>query len=298
MKQMVATIIASIFAMSAPLALAAEAPACQSLLADGSYAPAEQAALATLQASPGEVDTLVCLAQAQSGLGRHAEALQTLDRALASAGTPADRLVVLVMQGNTQRALSLPEEAIAAYQRVLVLAREQKIPRFQMIAHNLIGEVLEAGGKRQQALQHYQQGLEMASNDNERADCYARMAHAHSLLSEHDKAIEFQIKSVLLEERSGDLQHYANANIALAEFCLAGKSYRDAERWLNRFIPVMAANASPYWEARARHLLGKVQAAQGKAAEADQEFAHARQLARQAQDADLLKLIGKDASAF
>lgn len=277
---------------------AAAVQACNQARAAGDYAAAVTQAEIALQDGAGKREAYLCLGRAQGELGNHAAALAALQAAEQLSSQPMERMVALTLLGNQYRTAKDYTQAQACYERSLAIAREEKNSRFQLININQIGESRAGAGDQEGALTLYQQGLQLAANDNERADSYARIAAAHSALGHHDQAIEQQIKAVLLEERSGDLDHYAHANVELGRICLAAKAYGDAEKWLNKFVPVMVQNDSAYWEARARHLLGQVSAARGDTKAAAEQYAQARALAGKIGDQQLLQEIGQAASAM
>lgn len=277
---------------------AAAVQACNQAREASDYAAAVTQAEIALKDGAGKRDAYLCLGRAQGELGNHAAALLALQAAEQLSSQPMERMVAITLLGNQYRAARDYAQAQACYERSLAIAREEKNTRFQLININQIGDSRSGAGDQAGALALYQQGLQLAANDNERADSYARIAAAHSALGHHDQAIEQQIKAVLLEERSGDLDHYAHANIELGRICLAAKAYGDAEKWLNKFVPVMVQNDSAYWEARARHLLGQVSAARGDAKSADEQYAQARALAGKIGDHQLLQEIGQPTPAM
>lgn len=279
---------------AAASAHAAEAAAlieqCDDARAAGRFGQAVTHAEAALQRE-ASFDAWLCLGRAQAGLGRNDAALQALAEAERSAGEPLQRVAVLTLLGDQHAVSGSHELARSHYERSLEMARQAGNRRFQAINRNRIGDMLATAGDPGAALTQYQQALDLAGNDNERAESYARIASAHSALAEHDLAIEHQVKAVLLQEHMGSLADYAEANLALARICLNGQAYRDAERWLAKFIPVMALNEAVYWEAHARALMARTQAALGNAEAATTELAQARALAEQAGDQELLQQL-------
>lgn len=283
-----------------PLAVCAApsaAATCSQAYEAGNFVDAVSAAESALQHSPGQREELLCLGRAQGARGNHAAAVEALQSAAKVSASPLDTAVDLFLLGNEQMSAKDYQSAMSAYRQSLALARGEKNPRLAWASLNQLGAAYQAAGDAAAALDHYQQGLALAANDNERGDSYARIAAAQSLLGNHDKAIEYQIKAVLMEERSGDLDHYAHANIELGRICLAAGEYRDAEKWLNRFIEVIVLNDNPYWEAQARHLMGKLKNAQGNHAAAAEQFEKSRTLAEKAGNEHLLKEITQAATA-
>jgi tetratricopeptide (TPR) repeat protein len=189
---------------------------CDQVLESGAnFAEAAALAETKLRIVPGDPEAWLCLGRARGELGEHNAALSALQKAEKLSKTPIDRIMALTTLGNEYQTGKEYTLAIDNYQQSLSIAREQKSARLQRINLNLIGESMQEEGNTVGALDQYQQGMKLAANDNERADSDARVAAVHSLLGNHDKAIEYQFKAMLLQERVGDLDHYANANIEL-----------------------------------------------------------------------------------
>lgn len=288
-------VLANLLFLTLPALAADPAPhiqACDQALQDGTYDQAAAHADQALKLAPDSRHAYLCLARAQGAAGKHAEALAALQQARKLATQPIEQMVALTLIGNEHLATGVHQEARVAYQQSLDLARRANNKRFQHINLNQLGTVLQADGDVAGALELYRQGYPFAANDNERADSNARIAAAHSLLGEHDKAIEYQLKAMLAQERSGDLAHYADANVELGRICLVAGKYADAEKWLGKFLNVIPQANAPYWEAKGRLMLGRVKAAQGKSGEAAKQYARGRALAEQAGDRQLLEEIG------
>lgn len=285
-----------LFLVATPIWAGSAAPAveiCDRALQSGDFAQAVAHAEAALRVEPDSRDAYLCLGRAEGERGNAAEAVAALQAADKFSTQPVEHIVALTLLGNQQQSAKAYEEAIAAYRQSLAIARAEKSTQLERINLNQIGEALQGQGDPAAALEHYLQGMKLAANDNERADGNARVAAAHSLLGNHDKAIEHQLKAMLFEERSGDLNHYANANIELGRICLAAKQYADAEKWLGKFLVTIAETGNAYWQAKARYLLGQVKAAKGAAAEAAEQFAQARALAQKIGAEQLLKEIAE-----
>lgn len=266
---------------------------CDQALQSGDFVQAATHAEAALRDAPDNRDAFLCLGRAQGGRGNNAEAVAALLTAEKLSVQPVEHIVALTLLGNQYQSAKSYAQAIDAYRQSLAIARTEKSARFELINLNQIGEALEGAGDPSAALEHYLQGLKLAANDNERADSNARIAAAHSVLGDHDKAIEHQLKAMLFEERSGDLNHYAHANIELGRICLAAKQYADAEKWLGKFLETIAQTEAPYWQAKARYMLGKVKTAKGSATEAAEQFSQAKALAQKIGAEQLLKEIAE-----
>lgn len=271
--------------------------ACNQALQSGDFAQAVVHAEHALRDSPNNRDAYLCLGRAQGGRGDDAAAVAALQSAEKLSTQPFEHIVALTLLGNQHKSVKDYARAIDSYRQSLAIARAEKSARFEMINLNQIGESLEGAGDPAGALEQYRQGLQFAANDNERADGNARIAAAQSTLGNHDKAIEHQIKAVLLEERSGDLDHYANANIELGRIYLTAGQYASAEKSLTKFLGTIAQAGDPYWEAKTRYVLGKVKAAQGDAGKASELFSQAKALAERVGAQQLAREISEAESA-
>lgn len=278
-------------------ALADGVDACNQALEAGDAAKAMTQAQEALPSAVNKREAYLCLGRAAGELGKHEEALAALQSAEKLSAQPVERIIALTLLGNQYREAENTPQAVEAYRKSLEIARAEKNTGFELINLNQLGSALEKSGEVVSALEQYQLGLKLAANDNERADSHARIAAAHSLLGQHDKAIEHQLKSVLFEERAGDFNHYAYANIELGRICLVAKQYADAEKWLGKFLGAIAEAGDSYWQAKARLMLAQVKSAKGAGNEAKSEFSQARAMAQRIGAHQLLGEINKAESA-
>lgn len=285
------------FALITNLAVAGPAEqaveACDQALQAGDYAKAAAQAEAALRVSPELRDAFLCLARAEGERGNHAAAVAALQSAERVSKEPVEHIVALTLLGNEYQAGKEYSQAISAYTQSLEIARSERNTDLQRTNINLIGEAYLNAGDGQAALAQYEQGLKLAANDNERADGQARLASAYARLGHYDKAIEHQLKAALYEEASGDLNHYAHANIELGRYAFEAKQYADAEKWLRKFIGTIADSGDSYWQAKAHVLLAKVAHAKDAPAEAAKELAQAKALAQKAGVPELTKEIAE-----
>jgi tetratricopeptide (TPR) repeat protein len=257
----------------------AGAEPCEQALEAGNATAAVAAAQQAVKSDRDPREAYLCLGRAQEELGQFDEALSALQSAEKLAVRPQDRMTAVTLQGNVLHTAKKPAEAAVQYRRSLEIALETKNTAFERINRNQLGNMLQEGGDVAAALEQFQQGLKVAANDNERADSHGRVAAAHSLLGQHDQAIEHQLKSMLYEEKAGDFNHYANAMLELGRICLVGKQYADAEKWLNKFLGTIAEAGDSYWQARTRFLLSQVKSAKGEGNAAREQWQQARAMA-------------------
>jgi tetratricopeptide (TPR) repeat protein len=272
-------------------ALADSVEGCNKALEAGDAAKAATLAQEALPGTSNQREVYLCLGRAAGELGKHDEALAALQSAEKLSAQPEERIIALTLLGNQYREAKNTSQAIENYRKSLEIARAEKNTGFELINLNQIGSALEESGDAAGALEHFQLGLKLAANDNERADSHGRIAATNSLLGQHDKAIEHQLKSVLFEERAGDFNHYAHASIELGRVCLVAQRYADAEKWLGKFLGTIAEAGDSYWQAKARYMLARVKSAEGGGDEAKAQFALARNMASKLGAQQLLQEI-------
>ena len=278
-------------------ALADGGESCSKALEAGDAAKAATLAQEALPATSSKREVYLCLGRAAGELGKHDEALAALQAAEKLSAQPVERMIALTLLGNQYREAKNTAQAIVYYRKSLEIARIERNAGFELINLNQIGSTLEESGDADGALEQYQLGLKLAANDNERADSHGRIAAANSLLGQHDKAIEHQLKSMLFEERAGDFNHYAHANIELGRICLVAKRYAEAEKWLGKFLGTITEAGDSYWQAKARYMLARVKSAKGADDEAKEQFTLARNMASKLGAAQLLQEIVEAESA-
>lgn len=234
---------------------------CNQAIADGDASKALAYAKQVLKQDKNNHDALLCKGRAHGGTGQFKEALTALQAAEKSAATPLDHIVTLILIGNVQKSAKQYPEALSTYRQSLAMAQAEKDKRFERINLNLIGETLVDTNQPEAGLESYLQGSQLAANDNERADNYARIAGTYSTLGKHDQAIEYQIKTVLMEEQSGDLNHIADAGLELGRIYTAAKDYPNAEKSINKIIQLSKNQGGAFWEAKAYYYLALAKAA-------------------------------------
>lgn len=265
--------------------------ACQQALKSGDFPGAIMHARQSLQTHPKQREAYLCLARAQGGAGKYDAAIATLLDANQLPASPYERVITLTLLGNQYRSAKAYEEALAAYRQSAAIAHDDKNKRYEMIDFNLTGETLQESGHLEEAITAYQQGYKLAANDNERADSHAHLATAYSASGRHDDAVAHQIKATVLEERSGDLDHYAHANLELARIHLVARQPLEAEKVLNKILAVVTEAGDAYWEASVYQLQGRAKYVQGRGEEGKALLARGAVLARKIGAEELAKEI-------
>ncbi len=246
----------------------ADAESCNKALKAADYVQAVTLARVALSSHPDDRELTMCLGRAQGGTGDHAAAVQSLMATDKLSKTPFEHVTALIQLGNQYKSAKAYVEAIASYKQSRDIAHADKNKRFEMIALNLTGETLQDSGDFKSALEAYQQGYKLAANDNERADSHAHMASAYRASGQYEQAIGQQIQTAVLEERSGDLDHYAFASIELGNLYLVGKQYKEADKVFKNLFSVVSEAGSDYWQASVYQAQGRLKFSQGLESEA------------------------------
>lgn len=253
---------------------------CNRAVDDGDSVKALAFAEDALKQDAGNREALLCKGRALDLAGKYPEALAALQEAEQKSATPIEHMVAFTLTGNVQRDAKHYDEALFSYKQSLKLAEEQKNNAFQRINHNLIGETQTETNRLDDALKSYLAGSDLAANDEEHADNYARIAQTYSSLGKYDQAVEYQVKTVLSEERNGDFNRYAYANIELARIHAKAADYANAEKVLERIVARSKSQGAPFWEAKAYYYLAQDKAATGQSAEAKNLLIQAQQISQ------------------
>lgn len=251
---------------------------CNQAISAGDAAKALALAEQVLAKQADNRDALMCKGRAFGGTGRTKQALEALQAAEKLSRQPLDRIIALTLIGNVQKAAGQHDAALQTYQQSLALSRAEKNVRFERINLNLMGETQVAARQLDSALESFQQGSKLAANDNERADNYARIADVYNKQAKHDLAIEYQVKSVLMQERSGDPDSFAGATLELGRMYSDAKDYANAEKYINKIIRLGKEQGGPYWEAMGYFYLAKSKSSRGQHTEAKTLLAEAQKI--------------------
>ena len=196
-------------------------------------------------------DGLLCKGRALGAQGNYKEALSALELGANQSKEPFEQIISQLLIGNLHKENKQYAAAIASYNKSLALCLEQKNQKFAHINYNLIGESYTQNGDLNAALASYKTGEKQAMNDNERADSQERLANTYSALGQHDSAIEFQVKAILMQKKSGTLDQYANACLEMGRIYIAAKEYQNAEKTYIKLVQFSQENGGAYYEVKA-----------------------------------------------
>lgn len=254
------SLIVALALLVVPLSGLAEDPlqSCQKAVEARDYAAAAKTATAQIG-----FEGAMCAGRAQQAIEDYSAAQSTFTKAEQLAGDTFDRMIAITFLARSVQAAGKPDEALAHYERSLKLARDIKQTQALWANLNEIGQIYQDKGDFKAALERYTEAHAHAANDNERSESNQRLAAAWHQAGNHDRAIEYQLKSVILEERSGDANHYLDAKLKLAVYAISGKDYYRSNKELNDIVKVSRELGSAYWEARATLQLSRQEKSRG-----------------------------------
>ncbi len=261
--------------------------ACTLALNKGDSASAITVSAEILKLEPNNRDGLLCKGRALGAQGKYNEALSALESAEKNTQPGFDEIISYIFIGNLHKDNNKNAEAIASYEKSLKVCELEKNEKFKRINLNLIAEAHTQNNDLNAALTNYLAGAKLAMNDNERADSYERLAATYSALGQHDQAIEYQLKGVLMQQKSGTLDQYADACLALGQIYGKAKDYANAEKTYAKLIQFSKENGGVYYEAKSSFALAQLKVANGDAVNAKSMMADALNLAKNIGESDL-----------
>ncbi|PPD55897.1 MAG: hypothetical protein CTY10_06315 [Methylotenera sp.] len=265
-----------------------QSAACTQALNQGDFAKAIVISSAILKTNADNRDGLLCQGRALGAQGNYAEALNALQQSLKQAKSGFDQIISHLLMGNLHKENKNNTEALASYEKSMNISKQEKNDKFTRINHNLIGEVYADRKDFNAALASYLAGEKLAYNDNERADNFERIASTYSALARHDEAIEFQVKAILMQRKSGTLDQYANASLEMGRIYIAAKELQNAEKTYTKLVQFSQENGGAYYEVKANIGLAQTKLAMGDAATAKTLLIDAQKMAKSLGEADLI----------
>lgn len=252
-----------------------------------------QAAIVLADAHPKQAEFWLCKGRAQSGLQQNAAAEDSFRQAITLKPQGLSLISAHMLLGNAQQQNKDTAGALASYQQALALSEQQNMRRYIRIAHNLIGETRYEQGDYAASLQAFETGEKLAANDDERADSYVHEAMAYQQLQQLDKAIEYQLKAVMMLRKSGTPDQYAEASLLLGKLFEAKKDYAGADKTYQRLMQYAQENGGSFYEAKTALYWADAKRAQGDAAMAEKLIKQAEGIAAKTPDPELDALLAK-----
>ncbi len=265
--------------------------ACNRALNENKPKQAISKAEALLAENAKNVNALTCLGRAYFALEQYDKAVEAFNRAEAAGDLGYDQSFASLLAGHVYKNTEQLDKAISAYQRSLDHAITINNQALILNNHMNIGHVRTQQQDYTKALVAYEAAFALAGNDNERADTGAYVAATQYTLQNYDKAVEYQIKALLMFEKVGTLDQYAQALTNLTRYELAAKSLNDADRYAQKLIKFAQDNGGAYYEAKGQLLLAKVKVANADKPSAKTLLASAKKIADKVQDPDLIREI-------
>ncbi|MGV3582901.1 MAG: tetratricopeptide repeat protein [Methylophilus sp.] len=266
---------------------------CNQALDNANPRQAVQIADALLKQNNTQADALLCKGRALNALGQNDEAEKSLVSAVMNAQPGFNSTIANLILGNFYKQHQRTDLALVSYQKSLASSKLENNQKFMRISHNLIAEAYTQKQDYNAALSSYQAGSELANNDNERADSYERLSSIYQSLNQLDNAVEFQLKAVLMQKKSGTLDQYAEASLTLGQLFTQNKDYSSAEKTLQRLLKFSQENGGDYYEAKTDLYLAQTKQAQGDKTSATSLLQDAKKIAEKIQANDLVASIKK-----
>jgi tetratricopeptide (TPR) repeat protein len=238
---------------------------CEKALAAGNYADAAKSGYLA-----GGFTGSMCAGRALLASDDAAGAAAAFAAAEKSARDGFEQMLAITFLARASRDAGNADAALSHYERSLKIAEQIDAKQGIMVNLNESAQVLQNKGNPQQALERYQRAYQVAANDNERAETNRLIASAYRDLKDYDKAIEYQLKSMLAQQRSGDPDQFLEAKLELADIAVAAGDYSRAQKELEESLKISESAGSEYWRARTMLFQARLEAARGNAERAKQ----------------------------
>ncbi len=244
-----------------------------------------------LKTGQANYNGLLCKGRALGLQGKYSEALSMHEGATKQANNNFEKIIAYMLTGNLHKRNHKMVAAIASYERALAVCQLDNNEQYSRISHNLIADAHIEQQHLNDAVDSYIAGAALANNDNERAYSYERVADTYQKLAQYDAAIEYQVKAVVMQQKAGSLDAYANANLALGQMFFNAKEYNSAEKTFKKLEKFSIDNGGAYYEAQANLYLAKTKSATNDHLAAKKHIAHARGLSTKLGAANLISEI-------
>lgn len=261
-----------------------EAAACKTALDKGDITTALKQAEMVLSKNNKAIDVIICQGRALLASDKLEAALTAFKVADTISNDAFEKTISSLLIGRTYHKLNQNENAIASFQQTLVNAKAASNQGFERVAHNAIGDVYFDNHQYTQALPEYLLALKIAANDNERGECYEKVALTYHQLKQNELAVEYQLKAYLMHDKAGTLDQYAHSSIELGRYYLITKSYISAENILNKIIKFAKEQGGAFYEAQGSYVLAQVKAAKGDTTTAKSLIENAKLIANNTND--------------
>ncbi len=246
---------------------------------------------------PAQAEFWLCKGRAQSALNKTGDAEQSFKKAIALKPQGLDLISAYMLLGNVQQESKNTPAALESYQQALKLSEQHNMRRYVRIAHNLIGEALFENGQYGESLQAFQAGEKLALNDDERADSYVHEALTYERMQQLDPAIEYQLKGVMMLQKSAEPQQYAEASLVLARLFVAKKDFVSADKTYQRLMAYAQENGGSFYEAKTAIEWAEAKRLQNEGVAAERLLAQAENISQKIKDPELTAMLEKARTA-
>src|SRR5688572_11989747 len=191
-----------------------------------------------------QVAALVQVAHAESGLGRYANAVRTLESALGIAAKGGDRYQtasVLSALGNVHIVIGPGELAATYLDRALIIARETGAPALVAATLNNRANLLATEGKHVGALAAYGECVALAEGLGDRGLASRALVNAASSLRQTGRSGQ---ALGMVDRAVEHLQHMPSAHETAFTLVSVGLAYRDLRASLPESADALALRAA------------------------------------------------------
>lgn len=266
---------------------------CKQLNKEHNSSKALSVSSAILKIDNKNIHGLICKSRALAELDKPAEAIATLDEAGKVAVAQFDVLSVMTIKGSVYKNIKDYDAALKAYEAALEKAIALNNYRFQRTEYNLIAETHALKNDHNKALENYLEAGKLSANNEERADDYAKIAAAYSILGKTMDAVQSQLKVVVTVENTSDLDLIAESNLLMGQYYTANKDYKLAEIAINKVTKLAVEYGGAYWEAKSYYALALTKRANQELAAANDLLAKAKKINDTVGDKELSAEIQK-----
>ncbi len=252
--------------------------ACNASLARFDYPTAMSAARQTLVATPGDGGQLICLARAQYESGDFRKALVSLQAVDAAALAPHQQVLLQNWLGVTLRRLGRGEEAWAAQQAGLNLARRiGDTPGLATALHNTAGMLYDRG-YAEAAIQTYNASLAINPDAPERSASHNNIGLILQSEGDWTGAEKQMDEAIRINREGGHFHHLGKHLMNLGNLRRLQKRFAEADALLQEGSALEERAGDRFWLAVAHRYQGWLARDRGNVALALSELAQAQAL--------------------
>ncbi len=279
-------------------AISPDAADCNKAYERGNIAAATTSANKALSVNKNDRDALICQGRILSAKDDLNGALAAFKAADTFSTDAFDKTVIALITGHAYKAAKQLTQAIASYQQVIQQAQLANHKGFERMGYIAIGNIHFDDKQYAPALEAYLSGNKLDGNDNERGESYEKIALTYHIISQHELALEYQVKAYLMHEKSGTLDQYAHASIELGRYYANVKNYVRAEKTLNKIIKFAKDQGGAYFEAQGSYILAQVKVAMGDIPAAKALVEYAKSIAKNTNDKALEEEINQETQSL